>query len=289
MFDCIIIGTGVAGVSAALTLKALKKNFLLIGNPELSLKVRSAEEIRNYPGLSAVSGEEMKSAFLTQLKGEGIEITEGKVNGVYPTDGGYSVLCGRQSYEARTVVLATGVQTLKAVAGEEKFLGRGVSYCAVCDGFLYKGKDIAVFVESAEDVSEVELLAGYARTIYLFVGRRGVSAKGENIVAKEGAIAEIRGGMRVEEVVTASGEILPVDGVFMLRQSVAADTLVHGLKTENGRVTVDRECATNLAGIFAAGDITGRPYQYAKAAGEGNVCAYSVNAYLKNAELRMQN
>ncbi|MDE6790717.1 MAG: thioredoxin reductase, partial [Clostridia bacterium] len=90
MVDCIIIGTGAAGVSAALTLKALKKNFIWIGSKNLSPKIRSAEKIANYPGLPKVSGEEMTAAFLKQIEGEKIEITEGRVNGVYPAEGGFS-------------------------------------------------------------------------------------------------------------------------------------------------------------------------------------------------------
>ena len=278
MVDCVIIGTGAAGVSAALTLKALNKNFIWLGNKELSFKIRGAEKIKNYAGLPTVSGEQMESAFLIHIKASGIEITEGKVNGVYPADGGYSVMCGQQVYEGKTVILATGVEAVKPVKGEVEFLGRGVSYCAVCDGFLYKGKDIAVAIDSDEEESEVKLLAGYARTVHLFRLKKCGEIVGENIVNEEGVITEIKGDMRARAVGCGGGEIA-VDGVFMLKQSVGADKIV-GLKAEGGHVVVDRACATNLAGVFAAGDITGRPYQYAKAVGEGNVAAYSVNAYL---------
>ncbi len=279
MVDCIIIGTGAAGVSAALTLKALNKNFIWIGSKNLSPKIRSAEKIANYPGLPKVSGEEMTAAFLKQIEGENIEITEGRVNGVYPAEGGFNVTCGGEIYEAKTVILATGVEAFKPVKGESEFLGKGVSYCAVCDGFLYKDKTIAVVIESAEEAEEVKLLAQYARTVYLFVLKGGAEVDLENVKKMDGRVSEIKGDMRVRSVVY-DGTELPVDGVFVLKQAVAADTLVYGLKTEEGRVVVDRDCATNVKGVFAAGDCTGRPFQYAKAAGEGNVCAYSVNNYL---------
>lgn len=282
MVDCVIIGTGAAGVSAALTLKALKKEFVWLGNRELSFKIRGAEKIKNYAGLPSVSGGGMQSAFLNQIKAEGIEITEAKVSGVYPADGGYTVMCGQQVYETRTVILATGVEAVKPVRGESEFLGRGVSYCAVCDGFLYKGKDIAVAIDSDEEESEVKLLAGYARTVHLFRLKKCREIVGENIINESGSISEIVGDMRVRAVVSGGSEIA-VDGVFMLKQAVAADKIVYGLKTEGGHVVVDRALKTNLAGVYAAGDITGRPYQYAKAVGEGNVAAYSVNAYLSAA------
>ncbi len=281
MVDCIVIGAGAAGVSAALTLKALKINFIWLGNKDLSVKIRSAEKIKNYPGLYGVSGGDLKDAFLSQINGEGIEITEDKVNGVYPSDGGYTVLGGKSSYEAKTVILATGVEALKPVKGEAEFLGRGVSYCAVCDGFLYRGKEIAVVIEGEEEFSEVQLLAQYARAIHLFCIKKLDLPAIENVMFEEGRLTEIKGDMRVKSVVCGGREIA-VDGVFVLKQAIAADNLVHGLKTVGGQVEVARNGATNLAGVFAAGDVTGRPYQYAKAAGEGNVCAYSVNAYLNS-------
>lgn len=281
MKDCIIIGTGVAGISAALTLKALKIDFEWLGSPQLSYKIRVAENIKNYAGLPSVSGSDMHGAFLRQIEDEGLTITDKRVNGVYPVDGGYSVMCGGDAYGAKTVIVATGIEAVKPVAGEREFLGRGVSYCAVCDGFLYKDKTIAVAVESAEEAHEVQLLAQYARTVYLFCLKKKFEVRGDNIKIMDGRLDGITGDMRVRAVVSG-GEEIPVDGVFMLKSAVAADNLVHGLKTEGGHVVVDRSGATNLAGVFAAGDITGRPYQYAKAAGEGNVCAYSVNAYLNS-------
>lgn len=280
MYDCIIIGTGAAGVSAALTLKALKINFLWLGDKNLSRKIRSAEKIKNYPGLTAVSGEEMQKAFLSQIADAGIEITEGKVNGVYPMGNTFSVMCGQVTYEGKSVIIATGVETIKPVKGEAEYLGRGVSYCAVCDGFLYKDKTIAVYCESAEEVNEVQLLAKYASQIYLFCPEK-INFEIPNVKRVGSRIKEMKGDMRIRTVVGENGEFA-VDGVFMLKQSFGADTIVYGLKTEGGAVVTDKAQATSVAGVFAAGDCTGRPFQYAKAVGEGNVCAYSVNAYLKS-------
>ena len=280
MYDCIIIGTGAAGVSAALTLKALKIDFLWLGDKKLSRKIRSAEKIKNYPGLNSVSGEEMQKAFLAQIADEGIEITQAKVNGVYPMGNHFSVMCGQVNYEGKTVIIATGVETIKPVKGEAEYLGRGVSYCAVCDGFLYKDKTIAVYCESNEEIKEVELLAKYASLVYLFCPEK-VKVDMPNVKRVGSIIREMKGDMRIRTVVGENGEYA-VDGVFMLKQSFGADTIVYGLKTEGSAVITDRMQATSVAGVFAAGDCTGRPYQYAKAVGEGNDCAYSVNAYLKS-------
>ncbi len=267
MLDCVIIGTGAAGVSAALTLKLLKRSFVLIGSKNLSAKISGAEKIKNYPGLPSASGKDMQKAILDQLSAEGIEITEVKVNGVYPDENGYKVMCGETMFEAKTVIVASGVERVKPVEGEREFLGRGVSYCATCDGFLYKGKTIAVAAEDGEE-DEVELLKSYADKVYEIPAIK---------------LKKISGGLRADTVEYAEGKdvkALKVDGVFVLKSAVAADSLVHGLKCESGAVAVERDMSTNLKGVFAAGDCTGRPYQYAKAAGEGNVAAHSVNNYL---------
>ena len=279
MYDCAIIGTGAAGVSAALTLKALNKNFILIGNPSLSAKIRKAEKIKNYPGLPAVSGGDMSAVFSSQLQTENIAVIGGKVNGVFPIDGGYMLACGQDMYEAKTVILASGVETVKPIGGEKEFLGRGVSYCATCDGFLYRGKVIAAVVSSKEEEHEVEFLSKFASKVYLFPLYKEVGVRAENVEVLSGMPVRIEGGERVSGIITNGGTVA-VDGVFMLKDSTAGDGLIKGLEVAEGCVKVDRSCATNLAGVFAAGDCTGRPYQYAKAVGEGNVAAHSVNAYL---------
>lgn len=278
MYDCIILGTGVAGISAALTLKVLKRNFLLVGSKELSAKISSAEKIKNYPGLSALSGKAFKDALSSQLGEEGIDITEGRATGIYDADGGFFVACGQDMYEAKTIILATGVETVKLIEGEREFVGRGVSYCATCDGFLYKGKTIAVVCAAKEEEHEVALLAKYAAKVYLFALYRDCRIEGENIEKLVGVPKRIKGEGKVGSVEYTGGEIA-VDGVFMLKDA-ACDSLYAALKVTDGAVDVDRAMATNVRGIFAAGDCTGRPYQYAKAAGEGNVAAHSVNAYL---------
>lgn len=279
VYDCIIIGTGAAGVSAALTLKALGKQILWLGESKLSRKISRAEKINNYPGLIAVTGEEMRAAFLKHAQEAGLSVTAGRVSGVYAMGESFAVACGQTTYEGKTVVLAVGVETVKPIAGEREFLGRGVSYCATCDGFLYKDKPIAVVSTSAEMEEEVAFLSSLAAKVYLFPLYQGCAVSSPNVNVMRGMPTEIVGGMRVTGLV-AGGETLAVDGVFLLKDSVAPSALVAGLKTEGGHVVVDRACKTNLSGLFAAGDCTGRPYQYAKAAGEGNVAAHSVNAYL---------
>ena len=279
MYDCIIIGTGAAGVSAALTLKARGKNFLLLGSPQLSSKINAAEKISNYPGLADVSGEQLKEAFSAQLKGAGIEITPAQVTGVYDMGGHIGVLCGQQAYEAQSVILATGVEAVKPVAGELEFLGRGVSYCATCDGMLYRGKKIAIVCTSKSMEEEAEYLASLAAEVYFVPLYKDAALSGGNVHCIRDMPQAIEGNMRAERLVFRNST-LEVDGIFMLKSSIAPSALVPGLKSEGGHVAVDRQMRTNIVGVFAAGDCTGRPYQYAKAVGEGNIAAHTVCDFL---------
>ena len=190
------------------------------------------------------------------------------------------------SYESKTVILACGVEAVKQIEGEDSFLGRGVSYCATCDGFLYKGKTIAVVCTSKRLEHEIGYLADFAKKVYLIPLYKGVEIERENIEKILKMPKKIDGKMRVEKLVFsapagAEEQELSVDGVFMLRESVSPAALVGGLKTAEGHVLVERDMSTNIKGLFAAGDCTGRPYQYAKAVGEGNIAAHSVSTFLK--------
>ncbi len=282
MLDCIIVGSGVAGISAALTLKANGKSFLLFGSPNLSEKIEKAEEIRNYPGFLGGAGQVFVKDLKRQLEVQEIAVTAERVSGVYALKDKFSLLTQEgNAYESRSVILACGVESVKQISGEEEFLGRGVSNCATCDGFLYKGKTIAIFCTTKREEREIAYLADLASKAYLIPMYKGVEIARENVEIIRKMPLRIEGGKRVEKIVFSApvGEI-PVDGVFVLRESVSPAVLVGGLATEQGHVTVDRQMRTNLKGLFAAGDCTGRPYQYAKAVGEGNVAAHAVCEYL---------
>lgn len=279
MVDCLIIGSGPAGISAALTLQANGKTFQMFGSKSLSVKITKAEKIHNYPALTDVSGEEFAAALTKQLDAAGIEIVEERVGGVYAMKEKFIVTAGQNSYEGKTVILATGVENASPIEGEEDFLGRGVSYCATCDGFLYKDKTIAIVCTSKRLEHEIEFLLKIAKKAYVVPLYKGLGIHAENaeIIIKKPQ--KITGGLRVDAFHIGDRE-LKVDGVFLLKENVSPSALVGGLETEKGHVVVDRAAKTNLKGLFAAGDCTGRPYQYAKAVGEGNVAAHSVVEFL---------
>ncbi len=283
MYEVAIIGGGAAGVSAAITLQALKKNFIWFGKRELSEKIRKAELIRNYPGFPSIKGADLASTFLTHIDEMGIVMTEKTVTGVYAIGTHFAVACDQETFEAKTVVLATGVEAVKPIVGELEFLGRGVSYCATCDGFLYKDKTIAVVCASKEYEHEAAYLSGIAKKVYFVPIYKNVGDFGDNVEVVRGMPSAILGEKKVTTLQFKDKEYA-VDGIFFLKSAITPSALVPGLTMENGHVWVDRNCQTNLAGCFAAGDCVGRPYQYVKAAGEGNVAAHAAVAYLAKGE-----
>ena len=278
-YDIAIIGTGPAGLEAAITAKVRNKKIILFGNKNLSMKVEKAHTIQNYLGLPNIAGEDLKAAYENHLKAMDIQITEDKINAVYAM-GEYFALQGNgTSYEAQTVILATGVSSAKAYPGEEEFLGRGVSYCATCDAPLYRGKTAAIIGFSPKEEAEADFMSEMAEKVYYFPMYEGAVKVSDNIEVIEDKPVAVEGTMKVQELVTEKGSYA-VDGIFFLRESVSPAQLVPGLKIEDNHIAVDRQLRTNIAGCFACGDAVGAPYQYIKSAGEGNVAALSAVSYL---------
>lgn len=279
-YDCIIIGSGPAGLSAAINLKTYNKKFLWFGNENFSNKVEKAEQINNYPGFHGISGKELQEAFRKHKDAMGLEIKDKMVSGIYDMGGYYNVIVENQFFETNTVILAIGVVGTKTYQGEEEFVGKGVSYCATCDGALYRGKNIAVVAASKRYEHEIEFLADLAEHVYLFPFYKECEIERDNVEIIKTAPKEIKGSYRVEEMLLADGTSISADGIFIMRNAIAPTTLLTRLEMEDGHIRVNRQMKTNLKGVFAAGDCTGKPYQYTKATGEGNIAAHSVIDYL---------
>ncbi len=279
-FDIAIIGTGPAGLEAAITAKVRNKSVLLIGSKSSSDKVSKAHTIQNYLGLPDIPGDKMAQAFLDHAASMGVEITEDKVNAVYSMGSYFALQCHGGDYEASSVIVAAGMTAMKPFPGEMENLGRGVSYCATCDAALYKGKTAIIVAYSAEDEPEAEFLAERADKVYYLPQYDYSGSLGGNIQVSTGvkpASVEMADG---QAVLNTDGEAFKTDGIFILREQIAPSQLVPGLTMDGNHIQVDRSMATNIKGLFACGDITGAPYQYIKAAGEGNVAALSAVSYL---------
>lgn len=278
-YDIAIIGSGPAGLSAALNAKIRNKNFIIFGTKELSNKLVRAHEINNYLGFYGKSGKEISEEFRSHVESMGISITEERVNNIYSMGDYFALMVNDKMYEASSIILATGIQYGKPFPGEEKLLGKGVGYCATCDAPLYKGKVVTIIAYSKKEEEEANFISTLASKVYYIpMYKEEVEVESSIEVVSDTPIS-IEGEDKVEKLVLKDREII-TDGLFILRDSISPGQLVPGLKIVDNHVEVDRNMKTNLNGCFAAGDIVGRPYQYIKSAGEGNVAALSATSYV---------
>lgn len=275
-----VIGSGPAGISAAITARARNKHVVLMRPHGVSEKVSRTSRILNYPGLSDITGADFAKALDEHLSAMNVEVIEERVAAVYSMGSYFAIQTDTGMREALTVILATGVQQGSDLPGENAFVGRGVSYCATCDAAFFASKPIAVLGYSHDSVEEAEFLAETSSEVLFFPMKKGIPAPvGSNITIVNERPKEIVGTLKVEGVRTESG-LHAADGVFVLKDAVAADKLVPGLAMDGAHVQTTMQMETNLAGLFVCGDLAGKPYQYVKAAGQGNVAALSAVSYL---------
>ncbi len=280
-YDIAIIGAGPGGISAAITSKLRGKSVIIFGSRGGG-KLEKTHLIQNYPGFPNVSGKDLADALYKHLEAMDISLTEAKVSMIYPMGKSFSIQAGETIYEASTCIISTGVVAGKPLPGEDELLGRGVSYCATCDAPLYKGKTAVVIGYNQKEESEASYLNEVAESvIYIPVYKEDVNLSKDIRIINENplSISENNG----KRVVETDGGSYECDGVFVLRDSISPGKLLPGLETLEAHIVVDRNMATNIPGCFACGDITGTPYQYIKAAGEGNIAALSAVAYLAKA------
>ena len=276
-YDIIVLGSGPAGLGAAVAARGRNKSVLVIGNRWQDSPLAKAERVDNYLGLPGLTGSGMLEAFHEHAVNMGAEFVVGKAISLMAWNG-FMVTVGSQVYEGKALILAPGVVRQAKYPGEEEYLGRGVSYCATCDGMLYRGRQVMVVGRSADAPQEANYLKSLGCQV-TYVSPQPPRGLDSGIpFVKAGKLA-VKGGQTVTGL-EADGALLPCDGVFILRQAVAPTDLLPTLETEEGYIKVDRRMATNVEGVFAAGDCTGAPLQVAKAVGEGHVAALSACEYL---------
>ena len=254
-YDVIVIGSGPAGLSAAINVIQRGASVLCVSTSSDNNPLGKAEKIDNYLGLPGVSGKQMLDIFREHASGMGVEFLQERVLSTFYNDGTWMISAGSEVLECSCIVFAGGIVRGKPFPGEEEHLGMGVSYCATCDGMLYRGKDVAVIGFGEADREEADYLEEIGCRVSWFEKPKKVQISGAGQVSS----------------VTIDGTSVPVSCVFILRPSLAPTSLFPELEMENGYIKTDRGMKTNLPGLYAAGDCTGRPLQVAKAVGEGMI------------------
>ena len=279
--DIIVLGGGPAGLAAAVGARGRGKDVLVIGNPWRNSPLAKAERVDNYLGLPGRTGVELLEEMYAHARQMGADFVEGKVISLMAWNG-FMLTVGSQVYDGKALILAPGVVRQAKYPGEDEFLGRGVSYCATCDGMLYRSKDVVVVGRSKEAPAEANYLHSIGCRV-TYVAPQQPQGLDEAILRVKANKLAVKGEQTVTAL-EADGAELPCAGVFILREAVAPTDLLPALETEKGFVKVDRRMATNVEGVFAAGDCTGLPLQVAKAVGEGHVAALSACEYLDQKE-----
>jgi thioredoxin reductase (NADPH) len=279
MYDIAIIGSGPAGLSAALNAKIRNKDFIIFGYKNLTNKLMKAPKINNYLGFYGMKGSEIKERFENHIKEMEINITEERINNIYSMSGYFVLMANEKVYEAKTIILATGIEYTKPISGEKEYLGKGVGYCATCDAPLYKGKVVSIIGYNKEAEMEANYVIELAREVNYIPMYEGKYDLKANINIIKEKPKKIIGETKVKKLILENIEI-ETDAVFILKDSLSPEELVPGLELENNHIKVTRFMETNIKGCFAAGDCIGIPYQYIKAAGEGNIASLSAAKYL---------
>ncbi|MEA5096067.1 MAG: NAD(P)/FAD-dependent oxidoreductase [Sedimentibacter saalensis] len=270
MVDVIIIGAGPAGLSAAVNAMTRGKTVRIFSNKENYLS--KAERVDNHLGFYNVSGKELMDKFKEHAEAMNIKVEDGKVVNILPMGESFMVNINGDIAEAKKIILSMGVSKTKEIPGESRLLGSGVSYCATCDGMLYRNKNAVVWDQSKEALEEANYLQSIGVNVTFVSKKERSEHLNSNIKYINGTLTEVIGEDVVKSV-KAGDVVIDTDAVFMLRDAVAPTALIDGLKTDGNFIAVDRNMETNIEGVYAAGDITGKPLQLSKAVSEGLIAA----------------
>jgi thioredoxin reductase (NADPH) len=226
-----------------------------------------------------MKGTDLLDAFMEHAKKMGVERSAQKAETITEMDGLYLILLGEEVITSRTVVIATGVPYKPTLPQEDFFLGKGLGYCATCDGPLYKGKDVLLIGHSNEAEHEANFMAEICNRVYYIPLYKKVGSLDPRVQILDSRPDSIIGTEFVEGLKLKDGQEIAVEGVFVLGGETAPDRLIPGLQIDKNHIIVNRQQETNLPGVFAAGDCTGAPYQVAKSVGEGQVAGLNAAKY----------
>ena len=285
MYDVIIIGAGPAGISAGLYTKRANLNVLIIYKEQAGLE--KAEQIENYYGFeNGITGKELYETGIRQAQNLGIDIKREEVINIQMEEKNeYKIITENGTYISKTVIFATGnKKNVPKIKGIKDFEGRGVSYCAVCDGFFYRNKDISVLGNGKYAISETNELINIANSITILTdGKEKPEIRSDKVKIDTRKIREVRGDKRIEEIDFEDNTKMKTDGLFVALGVAGSAEFAKklGIITNKDRIVVNENMETNIPGIYACGDCTGGLLQISKAVYEGAKAGLQAVRYFK--------
>ena len=292
--DLIIIGGGAAGLSAAIYACRSGLDFILLdASASMGSQLTQTDEIENYPGFEKIGGMELISKLRAHAEALGANMKNSPVKQISKTEDGFEVKTSKEALFAKTVIYCGGAAHRElGVKGEKEFAGRGVSYCAVCDGFFYRNKTVCIVGGGDTAVTEALYLSNICAKVNVILRRdrfRAQAKLAERLAQRENVeifynsqLAEISGGALVERVTLTDGRELKTNGVFIAVGITPNSALVKGLAEVdgNGYILAGEDCKTTCEGLFAAGDVRKKPLRQVVTA-----CADGANALNSAADL----
>ena len=294
-YDLVIIGAGPSGLTAAIYAARYKLNTLVIGE-QIGGMAAEAEEIHNFPSHKKITGIELIKKMREQVENFGVEIKNSYVNSIKKIDSQFLVKTSSTEYKAKKIILATGTKKRKlGLELEDKFLGKGISYCATCDAAFFKNKIVGVVGGSNSAITAALLLSKFANKVYI-IYRKNKFFRAEPKLVEEveknekiksifnSNVTELIGENKLEGVKLDNGDKLNLDGLFIEIGSVPNLKLAEelGIELEENHIKVDKKQRTNIRGVFACGDITNSPLkQIIVACAQGAIAANSAYEELK--------
>lgn len=282
MFDVIVIGAGPAGISAGIYAKRAGANVLILYHGTSNLQ--RASKIDNYYGfVNGIDGETLYKSGIEQASNIGIELSEEEVLNISKDEDLFNVETSSKQYSSKAVIIATGNKKLRPnIEGVLEFEGKGISYCAICDGFFYRNKEVAIIGNGKYAISEAEALCNMVKKVTILTNGEDIGDTNSfEIITKK--IKAIRGDNSVNSVEFADGTLLPVNGVFIAIGEAGSSDFAKkmGIMLKGDDIIINENMETNIDGLYACGNSTGGLLQVSKAVYEGAVAGLSAAKYIK--------
>lgn len=295
VYDLIILGGGPTAIGCGIYAARFAMDILLIGKTFGGL-ITTTHVVENYPGITSISGQGLMDKFREHMESLNIPFISDEIQSIEKENDHFILKSMFQKFKAYTVCIATGSERKKlGILGEEQFSGRGVSYCATCDGPFFKNKIVCVIGGSDSAAKEALFLSEYCKNVFIIYRGEEIRAEPinkrrvlENVnidIINKTNIKEIKGNQKVESVIFDNGKEFNVDGVFIEIGSIPNSHIAKSLgvnTNNNNEIIINRKSETNVPGIYAAGDVADAPYKQAiTGVSEGVIAAYSAFEYLR--------